>query len=177
MTKMRAYTLIEMLVVLSIFIFIFGAVISIMLASNNSWRNGQYIMTEQQEARKAMDNIVRLLRQSNPNWGVTLQDGKILFYKPVFDADGTINATRWVIFKLNPDNPTQLIKNEQGMSAVAIANDIVGLNFTRSSSLVTIKVETKKNTGFNLTSEVLLRNADAALPNGTQVTEPAEGEF
>ena len=180
MIAKRAHTLVEMMVVLSVFIFIFGAVISIMLASNNSWRVGNNIITEQQEARKVMDNITRLLRQSNPNWGVVPGENRILFYRPVFDVNGNIIDKRWVVFKLNPADPRQLIKDEQGLPTVVIAQDMEGLDFTclaAGCSVVKVDVKTRINAVFTLTSEVLLRNTNPALAHDPQIIAPPEGEF
>ena len=192
MTGKRAYTLVEMMTVLLIFVFIFGAIISIMLASNRSWRTGQNIIIEQQEARKAIGNITRLLRQSNPQWGVTLQDDRILFYRPVFDVNGQIVDTRWVIFRLNPLDPRQLIKSEQGLSSVVIAQDIEGIKFSGGCAgciafnctslavdcpIVMVEVKTRRNEVFTLTSKILLRNTGTALSEDVPVVEPPEGEF
>jgi hypothetical protein len=168
-----------MMVVLAVFIFIFGAVISIMLASNSSWRTGQHIINEQQEARKAMDNITRLLRQSNLNWGVTPGENRILFYRPVFDVNGNLIDKHWVIFKLNPLDPRQLIKNEQGLSTVVIAQDMEGLDFTclAGCSVVEVKIKTRIDALFTLTSKVHLRNTNPALALDPQIIAPPEGEF
>ena len=171
----RAYTLVEMMVVLAVFIFIFGAVISIMLASNNSWRVGNNIIIEQQEARKAMDNIVRLLRQSNPNWGVTPGENSILFYRPVFDVNGNIVDKHWVVFKLNPADPHQLIKDEQGLPTAVIAQDMGSFNCTTAGPVVTVNIATKVDNVFNLTSEVALRNTNPAVANDSQIIAPPEG--
>jgi type II secretory pathway pseudopilin PulG len=177
MKKTSAYTLIELLVVMAIFIFIFGSIISVMLASDRNWRVGQNIITEQQEARKAMDNIVRYLRQSSPQWGISVEANKILFYKPVFDANGTIVDTRWVIFKLNPANLQQLIRLEQGLNTVVVAQYIEDLKFTADYPVVTVEVKTKRNNTFTLISKVKLRNADTVLLAGVPLVEPPEGEF
>lgn len=66
----KAFTLVELLVVVSIFTFLFGAILTVLTSSNRSWRTGQNRLVEQQEARKAMDSIAKLLRQSNPDWVV-----------------------------------------------------------------------------------------------------------
>jgi hypothetical protein len=180
MIAKRAHTLVEMMVVLAVFIFIFGAVISIMLASNSSWRTGQHIIYEQQEARKAMDSITRLLRQSNPNWGVVPGENRILFYRPVFDVNGNLVDKHWVVFKLNPLDPRQLIKSEQGLATAVIAQDMDGLDFTclmADCSVVKVEVKTRIDALFTLTSKVLLRNTNPALAYDPQIISPPEGEF
>jgi prepilin-type N-terminal cleavage/methylation domain-containing protein len=188
----RGYTLVEMMVVLLIFVFIFGAVITIMLASDRNWRTGRDIIIEQQEARKAIGSVVRLLRQSNPQWGITIENDKILFYRPVFDANGQIIDTRWVIYKLNPLDPHQLIKSEQGLPTAVITQDVEELKFSGGCAgcaafncaalaadcpVVAIEIKTRRHTLFTLNTKVLLRNTNAALPEDVQVAEPPEGEF
>ncbi len=197
MISKRAHTLVEMMVVLSIFIFIFGAVISIMLASNNNWRTGQHIIYEQQDARKAMDNITRLLRQSNPSWDiggtlypVTITGGnRIDFYQPLFDANGNISTLSKVTYKLNPSDTTQLLRKIGTEDEVVVANNIDSVNFcgcppgcagvSTACPVVEVRITTRINTGFTLISKVMLRNINPppASLQDTEVSEPAEGEF
>lgn len=193
----RAHTLVEMMVVLSVFIFIFGAVISIMLASNNNWRTGRNIITEQQEARKAMDNITRLLRQSNPSWNiggtlypVTITGGnRIDFYQPLFYANGNISTLSKVTYKLNPGDTTQLLRKIGAEDAVVAANNIDSINFScgclgctgvsSACPVVMVEIKTRINTGFTLTSKVMLRNINPPPTSleDAEISEPPEGEF
>lgn len=89
----KGFTLIETIVVVLIFTFLFAAILTVLTASNRSWRTAQNKLMEQQEARKAMDSIVRLLRQSNPDWVIngthypviiTEEAKRIDFYTPLF---------------------------------------------------------------------------------------------
>ncbi|MFA5156019.1 MAG: type II secretion system protein [Candidatus Omnitrophota bacterium] len=192
MKKTSAYTLLEMIVVLAIFIIVFSSVIAIMLAGDRNWRIGRNIITEQQQARQAMSYIVRSLRQSSPQWGLTMEEDRILFYRPVFDANGNIIDTRWVIFRLNPLDSTQLIKSEQDLAPVVLAQDIDGIRFTGGCAgcaafncaamaadcpVVMVEIRTRKNTVFTLVSKVMMRNAPLALSEDVPLIEPPEGEF
>lgn len=192
MKKTAAYTLIEMIVVLAIFILVFASVIGIMLAGDRNWRVGRNIITEQQQARKAMSYIVRSLRQTSPQWGFSMQEDRILFYRPIFDANGNIIDTSWVIFRLNPDDPSQLIKSEQGLDPVVLAEDVDGIKFTGGCAgcaafncaalaadcpVVMVEIRTRRNAVFTLTSKVMLRNTSVALSEDVPVIEPPEGEF
>ena len=74
------------------------------------WQTGQGKLIEQQEARKTMDNIGRLLRQTAPDWvidsthypvAISEQNTRIDFYQPIFDANGAIASLRKITFKIN----------------------------------------------------------------------------
>jgi prepilin-type N-terminal cleavage/methylation domain-containing protein len=189
------FTLVEMMVVVLIFSLLFGIMLTIYLNSYQSWRTGRGALIEQQEARRAMDNIVSLLRPSSPTWGVyiggTSQD-KIQF------NTGSSSSDR-VIFKINPTDPSQLIK-QVGPSAdwIPVANEIQSIRFsggdcsgcvclfvnpacdsctnvTNICPVIKIEIVTKKEQGFTLVSYVTLRNADAVTAAFPE--PPATGEF
>ena len=133
----KAFTLIELMIVIFIFTFLFAAILTVLTTQDRSWRTGYDKVTAQQEARKAVDNIARLLRESNPSWDiggtpypVTITAGnRIDFYQPIFDAGGAITTLRKVTFKLNPSNIRQLLKKEGVLPEVAVANDVDSVNF------------------------------------------------
>ncbi len=133
----KAFTLIELMLVLLIFALLFGTMLTIMTTQDRSWRIGYDKVTAQQEARKAVDEIARLLRQSNPNWVVSgvnypvaiTANNRIDFYQPIFDAGGAITTLRKITFKLNPSNIRQLLKKEGVLPEVAVANDVDSVNF------------------------------------------------
>ena len=211
----KGFTLVEMLVVLFIFSFLFAALLVILTNSDRSWRIGQNKLIEQQEARRAMSSMVRLLRQSSPDWGIYINatQDKIQFSSapivsscPVSlicpdgsscsEGDFCISKTR-VIFKIDPDDPHQLIKQEgTGAAWVPVAQYIESIKFSgggctgcdcnfsnaacsscvtidQDCPLVKIEVKTKKENEFTLVSYVNLRNTSPS-----SVVEPqAEGEF
>ncbi len=201
----KGFTLLELMIVVFIFTFLFAALLTVMSTSDRSWRTGQHKLTVQQEARKAMDTIVKLLRQTNPDWdgtgtyNVTItSNNRIDFYKPVFDAAGNYQYPfPKITFKLNPSKPTQLLKNEGSVvNPVVIANNIESINFgggcpgcaafncspvATDCPVVSIDIQTKDTiqTGqdiyFNLSSQVALRNTNPVV--GIEVEEPQAGEF
>lgn len=182
----KGFTLIEVMMVVVLFTFLFGAVLTILATSDRSWRVGQNKLTEQQEARKAMDNITRLLRQSNPDWiigtdhyplTITSDNSRIDFYQPLFDESGEISTLRKITFKLNPDNPRQLLKKEGTALPVVVANGIDNLVFNSVSPVVTINITTQREAEFNLESQVTLRNQNITLSGDVEIEQPAEGEF
>jgi prepilin-type N-terminal cleavage/methylation domain-containing protein len=179
----RGFTLVEVIVVVAIFVFLFGGILVVMTTSDKSWRTGYNKIIEQQEARKAMDTIARFLRQSNPDWGVTIYNGgsSIWFYRPVFDAGGDIIDMPWVVFKPDSVDATQLTMKEEGGSWNPIAQDVESITFTCLSvtdcSIVNVEIKTKKEKTFTLSSQITLRNQTGVLTGGAEPEAPPEGEF
>jgi prepilin-type N-terminal cleavage/methylation domain-containing protein len=198
----RAFTLIEVIIVVVLFTMLFAAIIGIFLNSDRSWRMGQKKLFEQQEARRVMNRITVSLRQANPDWvinsthyGLTISSsGKRLdFYIPVFDASGDITTLKKVTFKLNtPDYPRQLLQKVGLDDPVVISDDIENISFgggcaacaaytcsTLASDCPEVRVEvvTKKNAEFHLISLVTLRNRNAVVSEDVEIEQPEQGEF
>lgn len=197
----NGFTLAELMVVVGIFTGIFAMVLTVLTNSDQSFRLGQDKLAEQQEARKAMDNIAGLLRQSNPAWvingtsyPVTVSEAntRIDFYRPVFDADGNIASLKKITFKLDPSNNERLLKKEGTADELAVAHNISYLNFgggcagcgsfnctavAEDCPAVNIDVRTRKRNEFALSSQVSLRNQNVTLSSEVDIEEPQEGEF
>ncbi len=204
MKKIRSYTLVEVMAVLLIFTILFGALLSVLLTSDLSWRKGQEKLQEQQQARILLNNIVRLLRQANFQSGITIgtpEQDRILFYLPVFDAQGIETGATMVIFKPDPNNSKQIIFKNGG-DWIPAAQDIASLKFSAggcagcscfsgtgcdSCTTVTdacrvVKIEVTpeiKNKGpeeknYSLVSYVTIRNY---FSTASVIEPPAEGEF
>ena len=195
----KGFSLLELMLVLLIFTFLFAAVLTVLTTQDRSWRAGYDKLTEQQEARKAVDNIAGLLRESNPSWdiggtpyAVTITAGnRIDFYQPLFDSEGNITALRKVTYKLNSLDATQLLRKIGTQDAVAVANNINSISFGGGCSgcsafncssvaadcpVVKIDVTTEKAKQFSLSSQITLRNTDISAGE-VVVEEPPEGEF
>lgn len=67
----RGFTLIEVMIVVLIFVMLFAAVFTVLVQSDRSWRAGSDKIDEQKEARRAVDEMVKLLRQANSDWIIT----------------------------------------------------------------------------------------------------------
>lgn len=197
----KGMSLMEVLVSLAIFVFLFAGIFTILSSSNQSWRIGQNKVAEQREARRAMDNIARLLRQSSPSWTVggvsypvAISEGgtRLDFYQPVFDAVGSVTNLRKITFKLNPSDSSELLKKEGTGETFVIADEITSVNFgggcagcasfnctavANDCPRVKINIQTRRQDNFNLTSEVLLRNNNLAADEDTLIEQPPEGEF
>jgi type II secretory pathway pseudopilin PulG len=194
------FSLIEMMLVVLIFTFLFVAIMALLTTSDRSWREGQRQFTEQQEARRAMGGMGRLLRQSNPDWVISgthypvtiTLNNRIDFYQPVFDAGGDIAALKKITFKLNPADASQLLKKEGTANEAVIANNVQSVNFGGGCSgcsafncptvasdcpMVLLNIQTKNGEGFSLDSGIQLRNTSIALGAAVVVEEPGQGEF
>ncbi|MCU0652551.1 MAG: type II secretion system GspH family protein [Candidatus Omnitrophica bacterium] len=182
----KGFTLIELLVVVLIFGVLFSAILVVLTSSNNSWRAGRGKIVEQQEARRAMDEMIRLLRQTNSNWiiggssyslAISDSNKRIDFYNPVFSSGGAISTFNKITFKLDPVNPRRLLKKEGTANSVVIGSEVEDINFSVSNGLVTIQLITKKENNFSLTSQVALRNKNVTVTGTPAVEQPLEGEF
>lgn len=196
----KGFTLVEMLFVVVIFSFLFGALLVVMTTSDKSWRTGRDKITEQQEARKAMDNMSWLLRQSNPNWVISgtsypvtiTSNNRLDFYQPVFDSEGNITMLQKVTFKLNPSDTSQLLKKVGTQNEAVIATEVQSINFSGGCAgcatftcaslaadcpVVKIDIQTLEDKGFTLSSKVTLRNTNISLSEATEVQQPESGEF
>ncbi len=193
--KERAgFTLVELMVVTAIFSAFFAMVFGVLTNSDRTWRAGQDKLGEQQEARKAMNNMARILRQSNPSWlanglnyPVTISEGnaRIDFYHPIFDASGDIITLRKITYRLNPNNPTQLLREDSAAGQQVVANNVSYLSFGGGCSgcgsfscasvandcpVINIEVRTKKKNEFPLITQVTLRNQNIN-PSGNVTIE------
>lgn len=192
----KGYTLIELMVVVAIFLFLFAAILGVLATADRGWKIGQNKLIAQQEARRAMDQITRLLRQASPSWGVYIgnsytgsNQSKIQF---------NIDTATTFIFKLDPARPHQLIMQDsrRGSAWFPVAQNITNLSFsggdcpdcncditdpdwlnctnvTNACPLVRIDITAEKDHQFSLVNYVTLRNFRVT---GSTVP-PAAGEF
>ena len=197
----KGFTLIEMMVVLGLFVILFAATLTVLTTQDRVWQTGQNKLTEQQEARKAINSLALLLRQSNPDWvingthynvSITDANRRIDFYQPVFTENGEISSLQKVTFKLNPVDTSQLLRkigtgNETGVAnnvnSITFGGGCVGCAAYNCSSVdvncpvVVVEVKTQKEVNFTLDSQITLRNTNAILSDGVVIEEPEEGEF
>lgn len=187
---LKGFTLVEVLVVTGIVAVLFGSILTFLTTSDRSWSIGQDKLTEQQHARIAIDEIIRLLRCSSPSWnstyGVTISGTtQISFYVPGFGgADNrTITELRKIYFRLNPDNATQLLKKDGIAAERVVAQYLSGINFScacagctavnNSCPFVNVNLTTQKQSAYNLQSKITLRNINSTLPAGVSIIEGA----
>ncbi|MDD5347465.1 MAG: type II secretion system protein [Candidatus Omnitrophica bacterium] len=189
MKRESGHTLLEMIFVTLLMGVLVVAMLGLLVHSDTYWNQGQGKITEQQEARFALDAVTRELTQSNPYWGVTIGTNSILFYKPEFDAAGYRTGIHWIGFRLHPLNEHLLVKRESGdVDYTPVANHVESITFAGSTDgcvtfdsasvpvscpQVRVTVVTHKDRDFQLTSDVVLRNQILSAPG----EPPEEGEF
>lgn len=183
---------------------IFAMLIAILIHSDTYWRKGQNKVLEHSEARRIIDSIVKVIRESNPSWNVngTLynvavseNNTRIDAYVPVFDDNDTIEYLEKVTYKLDPSDAGQLLFKRGTGDEEVVSAMMSGIYFggscdctsadpmncgsvNTSCPAVRIVVATVKDDVFNLTTDVTLRNrVNMTLSNSTGIEEPEEGEF
>jgi prepilin-type N-terminal cleavage/methylation domain-containing protein len=193
----KGMTLLEMMIVVLIFTFLFSAILTILATSDRSWRIGNNKLIEQQEARRAMDQIARFLRRSKPEWITIAASGfpnrdKILFYEVIFDdVTRQTNPGPWIVFKPDPNDQRLLVtKDANEANWNNVAGEIEAITFgggcancaafnciavDPSCPIVRVDITTRRENNFTLTSYINLRNHTAV--SVTLPEPPPEGEF
>jgi len=92
MMKRYGFTLIELMVVALISLIILAVIFGVLSAGRQSWRTGSTQVELQQETRKAMDWMVKELRESGPAQANITGGGSIItFQVPVdWEPDGDV---------------------------------------------------------------------------------------
>lgn len=152
----KGFTLVELLTVAIIFLIILAAIFAVLAAGNRSWQIGATQAEVQQQARRAMDTIIRELRQAS-----SIDQGTF--------AGGVSNdmirfTTQWgtLEFALNAQNQVQ---RTSGGATTIIANDIADMQFQLfGGNVVYITITAQRTTVLGhllqvaLNSQVVLRN-------------------
>ncbi len=194
----------EAMVVTGLVSVIFAILVSILINSDTYWKTGQDKILEYSEARRVIDTIVKVIRDSNPSWNVngtcynvSISDNntRIDAYVPLYNDDNTVNSLQKVTYKLDPSNSRQLLFKRGtdaetvvsamvsnivfGGSCDCTSSDAMNCNSVNTSCpAVRVFVATVKHDVFNLTTDVTLRNrVNLTLSNSTGIEEPEEGEF
>jgi prepilin-type N-terminal cleavage/methylation domain-containing protein len=167
----KGFTLIEILVSLTIVSFIIAGICGLLSVGNVAYNNDMYLLDLQQQARQAMEGMTRELRQAKIEIGrlITITDGgrRIEFYIPGFS-----NPIRYYL------QSNQVLREHPLGTNKVLANDISELNFCClggigcidcSTSYIQIRLRTLKTVGQRtfsfpvlsgecLTEKVRLRN-------------------
>ena len=203
----RGMTLVEILVVIVLFLLLFGSIIAVSVDSERSWRTGQDKMICQQQARRVIDEVARLVRQSSVTWAVagnsytasiSDQNRRLDFFVPEFDSNGNTLSLRKITFKLDPTDSTVLLKKEGNDQPVVVARNVDNIYFGAGCAgcntfdcsvlladcpVVEFDVRTRRVGNqnrvytFSLSSKAYLRNQAPALSSEVTVELPGEGEF
>lgn len=149
----RGFTLVEILVSVAIALFVVLGVYAVLNVGNTSWFTDMGMLDLQQEARLAMDGMIREVRQSSSG-DVSITNGgeKVEFYIP--DVSSGISY-----FIQN----NELVREHPAGTEKVLAGDLTSLNFSLASDTVTIlltvgKTAQNRNLSFSLAQKVRLRN-------------------
>ena len=180
-TKRAGLTLIELMVVILIFLIISAAIFGVLSVGRQSWRTGSTQVELQQETRKAMDWMIKEIRQSGLDYGPKYA-GQVIglaaddnFHNTITfrKSEGWDNTNAWidwgnqVTYLLGGLNGEQLLRTSGG-STIILANKVVSLQFKRPSAtpkVVEISLQAQKDAmpggrtmQSTLNSQVTLRN-------------------
>lgn len=152
---MRGFTLVELMTVVTIFTLIFAAMFGVLTMGRKSWQIGTAQVEAQQQARIAMDAMLRELRGASSVDQSTFSGGV---------SDGIIRFSsrgEMVEFALNAN---QIQRTAAGVTTV-VANDIEAAQFTLLGGNVVRVTLTARRTSvlgglieISLNSQVVLRN-------------------
>lgn len=143
---MKGFTLLEILVAVSIFTLLILAIFGIMDLGRASWFTGSAAVEVHQEIIKPFMTMEKELRKTSPGQ-VSLTSGtsgsSFTFKIPqdingdgtVLDASGNIEWSANITYALNSSN--QITRTASGAASV-LANNISSLQFTRPASSVDI---------------------------------------
>ena len=146
--NLKGYTLVEALISVLILAFILLGVYGVLQTGNTIITNDNALLEMQQQARNAMDRMVREIRQSSTQ---TISGGNQITF--------TIPGAAGIQYLLSG---TTLQRVYSG-NTVNVANSIANLNFVLSGTLLTINVRAdktlfSKTVSFSLVENVRLRN-------------------
>jgi len=162
MKAFKGLTLIELMVVVTLFVFLLGIVLGLLTFGNVSWQSGSSKMTLVQELRRGMESMVRELSQAKAST-ISLSAGgtsSSISFQTVRDlnGDGAISYSSGILEGLDTPDPyiayslsynaalgsNQLIRTTGGASSV-LANYLVdidaghpALRFNRTASSTNI---------------------------------------
>lgn len=142
---MKGFTFIEILIVIAIFGLITAGLFSVLIVADLSWHEDMSRVDLEQEARRAMDGMVRELRQSKTS-NITISNGNqtIEFAIPVNITSSPVTYSENITYSLNTTNH-MIVRTIGGTDSVTIGSYINYLNFNNTTSnIIEISLNTKK---------------------------------
>jgi prepilin-type N-terminal cleavage/methylation domain-containing protein len=142
---MRGFTLAEILVSALILGFLFAAIYGVLNVGNIIYKDDITLVELQQQARQAMDGMIREIRQAKREAGrlitITLDGSKIEFYIPSFS--NPISYYRDVNDVNDDGIIDQVIREYPPQIYKILANDITALSFSITGDVVGIQLAAK----------------------------------
>ncbi len=129
---MKAFTLIEVLVAMAIFILLMTAVFAFLLVGEQSWHTGSGLLDLQQQARLALDGMAREIRQAK----VEIEEDKDITIISTdygssieFYMEDVTNSIKYSL-EIDPENEdNRQIIRKYGTNTKIIANNIQSIDF------------------------------------------------
>ncbi|MBN1870752.1 MAG: prepilin-type N-terminal cleavage/methylation domain-containing protein [Candidatus Omnitrophica bacterium] len=154
--SLEGYTLIEVLVTVTIFAVLAGAINMVLLVGESSWQTNSVRIELRQELRKAINKMEDELRQTSPvaiTAGPTVANGStsasITFYLPTGVSGNSITwSANTTQYKLGGTDSNQLQRIEGGNTEV-IAQNIQSLTFSRAAAtpdIIDVSLVAQKDT-------------------------------
>lgn len=149
----RGFSLVEILVCIVILGIIIAAIFMVSNAANMSWDAFSAMLDLQQQARQAMEGMIREVRQSRPlDITITNLGGRINFFVPT--------SPQSVSYYLQSN---QIIREHPLGTLKVLANDINSLSFSLAAFILEIQLEARRivrqrTLSFLLREKVRLRN-------------------
>lgn len=159
----RGFTLIEVLVSIAILSIVITGIFAVLNLGDMTWHSDMGLVDLQQQARQAMERMVKEIRQSRASDIAITEPGpnagsRIQFRIPLDITTSPVNYSDFIIYYRNINN--QLIREYQGTTKV-LANYINSLNFSLSGNIVEIQLSAQKT----------VRNRTLSFPLSGALTE------
>jgi type II secretory pathway pseudopilin PulG len=133
------FTLVEVLVTALILTFIIAGIFAVLNVADISWHTDMGLVGLQQQARQAMDGMIRELRQSKASVITINSSSDISFSIPAQTyGDPWLGPIRYYL-----DSGIGQIKREYVGATKILANDITALSFSITGDVVEIQLAAK----------------------------------
>lgn len=139
---MKGFTLIEVIVSVSIFLVLILAVFNVMDVGRSAWFSADVSVELRQEIIKALMAMEKELKETRPaqiSLGIGTSSSSLTFKIPqdnngdgtILDSLGNVEWSGNIVYALNASN--QIIRTALGVTSI-LANNIVNLQFSRPTS-------------------------------------------
>ncbi len=170
--KTRSFTLLELLISLTIFGAIFAGIFWILYVSDMNWSSDGALLELQQESRRGIEGMIREIRKAKPEDVIITNGGQnIQFRVPIDITVSPIIYSQDIIYSLNSN---QIIREHPANTTSVLANDVTSLNFCcwsggscgtdcTNANVLQVQMGTQKTAkqrlfSFSLMEKVRLRN-------------------
>ena len=144
------FTLVEILIATFLFVLVLMGIFSVLIVADMSWHSDMGLLDLQQQARFAMDGMVREIRQADPAQSVIIGSGgtSLEFYIANI-TDSTASPINYAlsnsqILREHPTGATKVLANDVSTLSFCWAHNATSCDTTRSNSN-SIQVQVRAN--------------------------------